>query len=70
MTNEQKAEHYHQLLLKHDRLDGKVADIKSESAGMTLNSDQESRINALEVEKSKIVAEAQQLFESYTSTRA
>ena len=70
MTNEQKAEKYHQLLLSHDKLDARVADIKSESAGMTLNADQEKRINEIEVEKSKIVYDAQQLFESYTSTRA
>jgi len=28
MTNEEKAEIYHNLLLKHDKLDGRVADIK------------------------------------------
>lgn len=70
MTNQQKAEYYHELLLKHDKLDGKVADIKSEAAGMTLNKDQERRINELEAEKTKIVAEAQRLFHTYKPTRA
>ena len=69
-TNDKKAEIYHGLLLKHDKLDGQIADIKSESAGMTLNAEQEERINALEMKKAAIVAEAQSLFDSYKPTRA
>ncbi len=65
MTNEEKAGIYHSLLLKHDKLDGKVADIKSEAAGMTLNEDQKNRIAALEREKDALVAEAQSLFHTY-----
>ena len=65
MTNEEKAGIYHSLLLKHDKLDGKVADIKSEAAGMTLNADQNKRIADLENQKNKLVMEAQDLFTSY-----
>jgi len=65
MNNDQKAEYYHSLLLKHDKLDGKVADIKSEAAGMTLNDDQNKRIAELEQQKNKLVLEAQDLFTSY-----
>ena len=65
MTNEEKAELYHSLLLKHDRLDGKVADIKSEAGGMTLNEEQNQQLDKIEQEKSIIVAEAQRLFPDY-----
>ena len=65
MNNEQKAELYHTLLLEHDKLDGKVADIKAEAAGMSLNEDQNKRLDKLEQEKSLIVAEAQRLFPDY-----
>lgn len=65
MTNEEKAGIYHSLLLKHDKLDGKVADIKAEAAGMTLNTDQKNRIATLEREKEELVAEAQSLFHTY-----
>ena len=51
--------------MKHDKLDGKVADIKSEAAGMTLNEDRKNRIAALEREKDALVAEAQSLFHTY-----
>ena len=34
MNNEQKAKLYHSLLLRHDKLDGQIADIKSEAAGV------------------------------------
>ena len=54
MNNEQKAEYYHSLLLKHDKLDGQVADIKSEAAGMTLNQDQLKRIDELERKKGNL----------------
>ncbi len=65
MTNEEKAGIYHSLLLKHDKLDGKVADIKAEAAGMTLNADQLKRIEELEIQKDTLVAEAQSLFNTY-----
>jgi len=65
MNNEEKASVYHSLLLKHDKLDGKVADVKSEAGGMTLNEEQENRITKLEREKAQLVAEAQSLFPDY-----
>jgi len=65
MTNEEKAEIYHNLLLKHDKLDGRVADIKSEAAGKDLNKEQLLEVNNLEVQKAQVVAQAQQLFENY-----
>ena len=65
MTNEEKASLYHTLLVKHDKIDGKIADIKSEAGGMTLNKDQNSRIEILEQKKSQVVAEAQSLFPDY-----
>lgn len=61
MTNQQKADMYHSLLLKHDKLDGKIADIKSESAGMELNESQKLEIQKLEQEKFKLVTQAQNL---------
>ena len=65
MTNEEKAQLYHSLLLEHDKLDGKVADIKSEAGGMTLNEEQNQRLDKIEQKKSLIVAEAQRLFPDY-----
>ena len=65
MNNEEKAQLYHTLLLEHDKLDGKVADIKAEAAGMSLNEEQNKRLDKLEQEKSLIVAEAQRLFPDY-----
>jgi hypothetical protein len=70
MNNEQKAEYYHSLLLKHDKLDGQVADIKSEAAGMDLNKEQLSRIDVLEGKKAYLVEEAQKLFHTFKPTRA
>ena len=70
MDNSKKAEIYHNLLLKHDKLDGLVADIKAEAAGMTLNEEQKSRINKLETQKAQLVAEAQKLFETFKATKA
>jgi uncharacterized protein YdcH (DUF465 family) len=61
MTNQQKADMYHSLLLKHDKLDGKIADIKSEAAGMELNESQKLEIQKLEQEKFKLVTQAQNL---------
>jgi len=58
MNNEQKAQLYHSLLLQHDKLDGQIADIKSESAGMELNETQKEKINLLEQQKSELVRKA------------
>ena len=65
MTNEEKASIYHSLLLRHDKIDGKVADIKSEAAGMELNAEQVKQLDVLEQQKSQVVAEAQTLFPDY-----
>ena len=65
MTNEQKASIYHGLLLRHDKLDGKVADIKSEAAGMDLNKEQLGRLNDIEQQKAQVVAEAHKLFPDF-----
>jgi len=70
MNNDQKAEYYHSLLLKHDKLDGQVADIKAEAAGMDLNKEQLGRLDELERKKSIIVQEAQKLFHTFKPTRA
>lgn len=70
MNNDQKAEYYHSLLLKHDKLDGQVADIKAEAAGMDLNKEQLSKLDELERKKSIIVQEAQKLFHTFKPTRA
>ena len=65
MNNDQKAELYHSYLLRHDRLDSQIADIKSEAAGRDLNTEQQGKINLLESQKSQIVVETQKLFETY-----
>jgi len=65
MTNEEKSSYYHSLLLKHDRLDGKVADIKSLAAGRDLNDEQNKQLYKLEDQKAEVVAEAQRLFDTY-----
>lgn len=64
MNNEQKAELYHSLLLQHDKLDGQIADIKSEAAGMELNDQQKAKLNLLENEKAEIVKRAISLMNS------
>tara|TARA_B100000886_G_C20243584_1_gene415652 strand:+ start:209 stop:421 length:213 start_codon:yes stop_codon:yes gene_type:complete len=70
MNNSKKAEIYHNLLLRHDKLDGLVADIKAEAAGMTLNDDQKNRLSELESQKAQVVVEAQRLFETFKATKA
>jgi hypothetical protein len=65
MNNEEKAQVYHSLLLQHDKLDGQVADIKAEAAGMTLNDNQKKRLNELEIKKAQIVDKAQSLFPTF-----
>jgi hypothetical protein len=58
MNNEQKAQLYHSLLLQHDKLDGQIADIKSEAAGMELNETQKAKLGLLEQQKSDLVRKA------------
>jgi|TARA_R110000803_G_C11978101_1_gene320402 hypothetical protein len=62
MTNQEKGDLYHSLLLKHDKLDGKIADIKSEAAGMELNDQQKTNLKKFELEKERLVVEAKKLF--------
>ncbi len=64
MNNEQKAQIYHSLLLRHDKLDGQIADIKSESAGMELNDIQKGKIQLLEQQKDELVRQATSLLNS------
>jgi hypothetical protein len=65
MTNEEKSSLYHSLLLKHDKLDGQIADVKSEAAGRDLNKEQQSKVKNLEIQKEEVVSKAQKLFETY-----
>jgi hypothetical protein len=62
MNNEQKAQMYHSLLLAHDKVDGQIADIKSEAAGMELNKEQKDKLSLLEMQKSDLVEKAKKLF--------
>lgn len=64
MNNEQKAQLYHSLLLQHDKLDGEIADIKSEAAGMELNETQKAKLSLLEQQKSDLVRKAISLMNS------
>lgn len=64
MNNEQKAQLYHSLLLQHDKLDGQIADIKSESAGMELNETQKAKLDLLEQQKNDLVRKAISLMNS------
>ena len=64
MNNEQKAQLYHCLLLSHDKLDGQIADIKSESAGMELNEVQKGKLRLLEQQKDELVRKAMSLMNS------
>jgi hypothetical protein len=65
MNNDKKAELYHSYLLRHDRLESQIADIKSEAAGRDLNKEQQYKINLIESQKAEIVTETQKLFENY-----
>ena len=65
MNNEEKAGLYHSYLLRHDKLDGQIADIKSEAAGRDLNDEQKAKVNLLETQKAEIVRQTQKLFEGY-----
>lgn len=62
MHNDQKAQMYHTLLLTHDKLDGQIADIKSEAAGMELNKEQKNKLSLLEAQKADVVEKAKKLF--------
>lgn len=62
MNNDQKAQMYHSLLLAHDKIDGQIADIKSEAAGMELNKEQKHRLSSLEEQKANLVEKAKKLF--------
>lgn len=61
MNNEEKARMYHTLLLRHDKLDGQISDIKSEAAGVELNNDQKKQIESLESQKQVLVKQAMSL---------
>ena len=65
MNNDEKAELYHSYLLRHDKLDSQIADIKSEAAGRDLNKDQKDKVDLIETKKAEIVRETQKLFEGY-----
>jgi hypothetical protein len=62
MNNDQKAQMYHSLLLAHDKIDGQIADIKSEAAGMELNKEQKQKLSSLEEQKANLVEKAKRLF--------
>ena len=62
MNNDQKAQMYHSLLLTHDKIDGQIADIKSEASGMELNSEQKNKLAILETQKADLVEKAKKLF--------
>jgi len=62
MNNDQKAQMYHSLLLAHDKIDGQIADIKSEASGMELNSEQKNKLTILETQKADLVEKAKKLF--------
>jgi|APGre2960657444_1045066.scaffolds.fasta_scaffold143463_2 hypothetical protein len=62
MNNDQKAQMYNSLLLTHDKLEGQIADIKSDAAGMELNSEQKNKLSLLETQKADLVEKAKKLF--------
>ena len=62
MDNSQKAERYNQLLVRHDRLTERIADIKSEAAGMELNTDQKEKVAEYERQIQEVIAETHTLF--------
>jgi hypothetical protein len=62
MNTQQKAEAYNSYLRQHDKLEEKISDIKSEAAGMELNTEQKAEIQKLEVQKAQIVEEVRKLF--------
>lgn len=64
MNNEQKAQLYHSLLLRHDKLDGQISDIKSDAAGSDLNDVQKDKVQLLEQQKEELVRQAISLMNS------
>ena len=62
MDNNQKAERYNQLLLRHDRLTERIADIKSEAAGMDLNKEQIAQVEDYERQIRELLSETYTLF--------
>jgi hypothetical protein len=62
MDNSQKAERYNQLLVRHDRLTERIADIKSEAAGMELNAEQKEKVAEYERQIQQVIAETHTLF--------
>lgn len=64
MNNEQKAQLYHSLLLRHDKLDGQISDIKSDAAGSDLNDVQKHKVQLLEQQKEELVRQAISLMNS------
>jgi hypothetical protein len=62
MNTQQKAEAYNSYLRKHDKLEEQIADIKSEAAGMELNSEQKAQIDKIEIQKAQILEEVRKLF--------
>ena len=62
MDNNQKAERYNQLLLRHDRLTERIADIKSEAAGMDLDKEQKAKVEDYERQIRELLSETYTLF--------
>jgi hypothetical protein len=62
MDNNQKAERYNQLLVRHDRLTERIADIKSEAAGMDLNKEQKAKVEDYERQIRELLSETYTLF--------
>ena len=62
MDNNQKAERYNQLLIKHDRLTERIADIKSEAAGMEFNKEQKAKVEDYERQIRELLSETYTLF--------
>ena len=61
MNNEQKAQLYHSLLLRHDKLDGQISDIKSDAAGSDLNDVQKDKVSTEKEEKETTVKESKEM---------
>ena len=62
LSNDQKAEKYNQYLRMHDRLTERIADIKSEAAGMELNEEQKAKVAEYEKQIQQVIAETRALF--------
>jgi|TARA_R110000803_G_scaffold55189_4_gene112065 hypothetical protein len=62
MDNDQKAEKYNQYLRMHDRLTERIADIKSDAAGMDLNVEQKTKVAEYEQQIQQVIEETRSLF--------